>query len=593
MSLINSLNEEFSFKNNLVVSINGTNFAKYQPDSGLVIDEDKLIVDGASINPTQIDLRRATTQINSTTVKVLDGTPDFDFVFSAFIGADPNALIGSEISIKFGRVNEDIDFSEYIEISKYIITDINKAGNFYNIKAKSQEDRTLKPAFQQQGTLNTSINDSILSWDVETDEDVFPATGFLRIDNEFVEYTGTAFNAGITTFTIQARGDLLSTPESHTAGAQVNYVKELVGNPIDLLLDLLTGTDGAEIDPTLVDVAAFESIRDTNFPTDIFTLYPSNIPVLIEYIEKELLEANNIRIVKNSLNNLISISLLDVVDPSQDVEEIDDSTTLINTPKWSVSKNEVQTVVKVQWNWVEGLQKFTRSRTIKASDEIIAIFGEINGPTLSFKGIQEADNGATIAVDRARRYLNRFSTPKATVSLSAFSTEFKHTVGDKVRITAKHLPAEGGGLGMSSVLELVSRAANTSTGVIKLGFRFTSYTNIRNGLISPSDVLRLSITSQQEFEVSDGSLYKVGYVMRLLKIINGKWVVADSPNAIAEINGNIITMENDFTTTLGADTAFIFADYNEVNEEQKAKFQFIVNNTDFFSDGSKGYQIIF
>ena len=51
-------------------------------------------------------------------------------------------------------------------------------------------------------------------------------------------------------------------------------------------------------------------------------------------------------------------------------------------------------------------------------------------------------------------------------------------------------------------------------------------------------------------------------------------------------------MVDDWVTTLTSNAVLFFADYDEVNEEQKARYAFTVDNTDFFADGSKGYQII-
>ena len=379
--------------------------------------------------------------------------------------------------------------------------------------------------------------------------------------------------------------------------------RALIGNPIDLILQLLISSggggvydvlsDGAGIDETLIDVTEFENIRDTFYPTDVFTLYPSDLPKLIDFIEQELLEANNVRIIKNSVDNLISLVRLDEADPDAIVEEIGDDITVLNSDKWGTTKNGLQTIVKVQWNWVEGLRKFTRSRTFKAPQDILDVFGEVKGRNLKFKGIQAADNGLTIAADRADRYLSRFSTPQTTVKLSGFMKTFPHNIGDKIRVTAKNLPQEGGSLGMSSVIELVKRAVNISTGVVKMEFKFTSYTNIRNGIVSPSDILNLGVTSQKSFTVVDGTCYNVGFVMRLMSSVSGKWkTTTDSPNTIQSIVGNVVTMTNDFTTILGPTTAFVFADYDEVNEEQKAKYAFIVGDSNFFLDGSKGYQII-
>lgn len=608
-TLTNSLDTSFEFKNNIVVLIDGTYFAKYQPDSGLVIDSDKLLVDAASINPTQIDLRRATTQINSSTVKILDGVTDDLYTFAAFIGADDNALVGKEITIFFGRVNEAIPFSEYLEISKYIINDVTLTGNFFNIRAKSQEDKAILPAFEQQGTLDSSINDSVLSVALETEDDIFPsAGGIIKIGSEYMLYSAAVFASSITTFTISARGYLQSTANSHTAGDQGTFVQALVGNPIDLILQLLiskggSGTydvleDGAGIDSSLIDTVAFEAIRDTFFSSDVFTLYISDQSELIKFIEANLLVPNNVRIIKNSTDNLISLALLDQSDVLEDVPEIDDSTTLINSAKWKITKNGLQTVVKVQWNWIEGLQKYTRSKTFKAPQSVLDVFGEVAGPSLKFKGVQAVDNGSTIALDRANRYLDRFSTPRATVKLSAFMTEFQHNVGDKIRVTAKHLPAEGGGRGMSSVLELVNRAVNSSTGVVKLGFRFTSYSNVRLGLIAPSPFMNLTITDQRTFEVPDGSCYNVGYVLKLwdMSIDNGDGsfgnYAPDPANIVQSISGNFITMTDLWSTTLTSNIVLFFAPYDESNEEQKAKYAYIVGDSDVFTDGTKGYQVI-
>ena len=600
-TLINSLNEKFEFKNNLVVLIDGIYFAKYQPDSGLVIDADKLLLDAASINPTQIDLKRATTQINSTTIKILDGNTENGFVFSAFMGADENALIGKEIELFFGRVGESIPFSEYISISKYIISNISKEGNYFNIRAKSQEDKTITSVFDQQGTLNASINDTATSIVVQTDEDTFLASGIIKIENEYIAYSSKVFSVGNTTFTVSARGDLSSTAAGHTAGEQVTMVQKLLGNPIDLIQQLLISsggggafdvlTDGAGIDNSLIDLTTFAAVKATFFPSDVFELYISNQESLIKFIEDELLVPNNIRIIKNSMDNLISLAVLDQSDQAATVEEIGDDITILDSPQWKISKDGLQTVVKVKWNWVEGLQKFTRSKVFKADTDTLATFGEIKGPDLELKGVQESANGTAIATDRANRYLSRFSSPKAEVSLSAFMQSFKNNIGDKIRVTAKHLPQEGGGRGMSSIVELVKRSVNTSTGVLKLGFRFTSYTNIRSGLISPSPFLNLAITSQQSFDVPDGSIYKSGFALRLFDYASNAYY-PDNVNYIQSVSGNTITMQNDFSTTLSSNAVLFFANYDECNEEQKAVYSFICDNTDFFADGSKGYQII-
>ena len=73
------------FKTNIIINIDGNYFGKYQPDSGLVIDSDKLVLSSATINPTTVDLKRSLTTIANASMKVLDK----DGTFSVFIGSDP------------------------------------------------------------------------------------------------------------------------------------------------------------------------------------------------------------------------------------------------------------------------------------------------------------------------------------------------------------------------------------------------------------------------------------------------------------------------------------------------------------------------
>ena len=128
---------------------------------------------------------------------------------------------------------------------------------------------------------------------------------------------------------------------------------------------------------------------------------------------------------------------------------------------------------------------------------------------------------------------------------------------------------------------------------ISFGLEFTSYTGIRIGLISPSPKLDLTITNQKTFEVPNGTCYGVGYRLLLFDNVNNIYF-NDALNTIEEINGNIITMADNWVTILGANVSLYFANYDDSNGDQRAQFAYTAPDTNvFLIDNSKAYEIIF
>ena len=598
MSYADEILNNTGFKTNIVIDINGTKFAKHQPDSGLVIDSDKLILSSATINPAKVDLKRSVTTVANMSMKILDQ----DGVFSIFMGQDDNALTGLEVSLFAGRITGSFDFSDYALLKTYVIRDISKSKGFYTVKSTSQTNRMQKPIFRQAGDLNTAMNDNVSTIIIDVGEDVFSNFSLLRVDNEIISYSpgNVTHDSGLnqTTITSITRSAEASVADSHDAGTTVNILEKVVDNPINIILKLWTsggggGTydtlpDGLGIDENLIDITAIETLRDNFHFGELMTLYFSDITNGLKYIQTHLMLTNAVRIVENSADNKLFLAKLDEADLSADLLEIDEASTQA-IPTWKTSSRQIQNIVVVKYGWSEGIKKYTRTETFKDDDSIL-VYGEQKGSELKIRGAQVADDGDAIAEDRANHLLARFSTPMTEISATLFMKNSLVNVGDKIRFINKHLPQQGGGLGLNGIVEILQRGVNYTTGLVKVRLVYTSYASARFGLIQPVSLLS-SIIDQKTFSVTDGDCFRVGWTFRLWDTLTNTYL-PDAVNEIETINTNQLVFKNDWTTALLITHELHFADFNEATPDQRAKYGFTVDDGLFFDDGSKTYKII-
>ena len=599
MSFDTELANSLQLRVNLVIKIETSSgdfyFSKNQVDSGLTIDADKIkTVSMFSTNPTQIDLRRAKQSVGSSTVKINDR----DQVFSNFLGQGLAALINLPITLYVGLNTGSFDWSDYVTVNEYVIESINQSGTNYSMRCKSQTDSIQEQIYDIAGNLDSSIGDVDTSFDAITGEDIFAASGRIRIDNEFMQYTGTSFAGGVTTFTGVTRGDESSVAATHSAGSTVIQVEKITDNPINILLKIILSTgngtngsfdtllDGAGVPEAKVDVTAFIDIRDQFFPADDFTLLLYSIPNALKYIETELLQANNLRLTED--NGLLSLAILDQSVPGATLPVVDESVISAQPgPTWNITKTQVVNWFQMRYFFVEGEQKYARIRTFQ-DDDSIALYGLKKGPLLSFKGIQSD----TIASDRGNRYLNRFSTPFAKVTSTNFLKTYSTPVGGKVNFTHPDLPRPGGGLGLNNELELLKKGIDYASGQVKATYVFTSYANVKRGLIAPSDEI-VTLIDQRTFTVSAGrgALYKTGWFMQLYDNATCSLLDDTIVNQIININGDTITFSQDFPSAAAGLTTLRFASYDDSSPDQTARYAYIVANSGLFTDGSGGYQI--
>jgi hypothetical protein len=590
---------------NVVVKIDGVYYAQKQPDSGLVIDSDKVIVDdGPNVNGTKVDVRNVKTPIGSFSFKLLEH-PD-DPTLSSTIMRTDGQWLGKDVVAYMGFINGSFDFSEYQEIARTQISTVTKVANGYSFISKEVTNLVNQEALNRNDVLQTALIPASTTLDI-VDASDWPDTGVLFLNGEFMGWTSKDTN----TLQNLQRGLYGTTATDHELGSEVYQVTlALSVNPITLMLQMMLSNTGdgsnhptydvldggLNISPDDIDIAKYETIRDEFFVGELHDYYIYDNDKVIKFFEQTTLISTNTRLV--TFDGKISLALLDQVDFEDETIILDESS-IKGVPTFKLDDKKIVNRVEVSYNYNVATRQYESMLPFEDADSI-ATFGLKKPLKLKFKGVTTTLNGDVICADRANRLLARLSTARGFITATVTAKGSALQAGGNVQLVHRYLPQQGGTLGFSDRVEVMSRDVNLNDVTVKLGLEFTSYTGIRLAFIAPSPRIT-NVISQNQIEVDDASCLRKGYVMRLFKDgaddIEGNPTIGsylpDDANVIQSIDGNIVTMTDDFVSTLGTDIVLKFADYDNASEEQRARYGFIGENSGFFNDGSKVYQIIF
>ena len=480
-----------NLKLNIVVQIDGVFYARHEPDSGLSITSEFLQVQNPQINGVKVDVRRANSPISTFTFKLMEFEGNKT---SSKIMLDENQFLEKDCIIYLGHITGSFDFSDYIEIARTKISSVVKIANGYSFKSKDTSALIARPALNRADILTTFILPASTSLDIG-DTTGWPDSGILRIDEEFIAYASKDVNGE--TLLGLSRGIEGSAAASHELGSDVYLVTKLEDvNPIDMILQILLsdqgdGTNnatydviedgGLAIDPSNIDITDFENTRDTFFLGELHTLLIWGVDNMLRYLEKFLLPSLNIRFI--TIEGKIAVSILDQVDFNETVPQIDEDS-IIGTPTWGLTSDSIVNVVivKYDYNFVNG--KYESSETFKDNDSI-ATFGEKRPLTVNMPSVKTEDNGAVIVTERAGRLLSRLSTARGKVKVRCHFDKSNIEVGSNVQIVHRFLPQQGGTLGFSDQLEVMSRKIDLDRAIVVYDLEFTSYTGIRIPFIAP------------------------------------------------------------------------------------------------------------
>lgn len=586
------------FVPNIIIRLKSQYMSIRQPDSGLVVADEYLgLVTQVNVNPTSIDPFRPTSTVNNYSITLLDKNQAISALFNNEAKFFQNELV----EIWIGRVNvsgnpaNDMPFANYYKLPDVFVNKVSKQENRYTFNAIEARDRLATGAYQQATKLANAIlfNTTVITLQSTAG---FPTSGTVQIDDEFISYTGISAN----NLTGCVRGEQGSTAVGHSAGADVYLVQVLQANPIDLILQLMISSggggtydvlpDGAGLDQNLIDITQFESVRAEFFSTYTFKLIIGNLSSLKKLIEEELLFPLGLRLRGNN-NGKIGLALIDRNIFDIDVPVLDHSN-LTKNPDFAVDNTKIVNRLRISWDWSDTLKQYLKTSEFEDAASI-ADFGASNFTDLKFKGIRDSLSGASIVNDIQLLFLSRFSYPRPQISVSAQMSASFLNLGDKSELITTLIPNSSGELNFVSTLEVINKAVNFTSGDVRFGLSFTSFSGVRSCYIAPSDVI-ISFANQKTVTVGAGrgDCYRVGWKMRLFSL-NTDDYAADPVNEIESVVGDVITFKDNWTTTLVNNEFRIkFADYDDVTEQQK-RFCFTSAGSNDFSDNRPPYQINF
>lgn len=583
------LRDTRNFQGNVVLRFGGLYYCIREPDSGLSIPlAQRRTVSSLVLNTTTIDPRRVNTTIASYSFTLLDKWG----VLSAIVKDTAESVIGQEVEVWVGRTGVGMDFADYYKLPTTKISKVSKIENGYSFSSKEYTDRMNRPLYDKTLHLWGEIVAETATLFAKEDISEFPDAGFLRIGREIISYTSK--DDGLKGFYGCARGEFSTTPAAHAEDDEIQIAETVTGNPIDILLEILTSgsgsgaydllEDGLAIDPSVIDITGIEALRDEVYPDVEFSFALYSIDNALQWIEKEILAPLNLRFTY-STDQLLTLSLLDKARFVEAINVIDHDS-MVGTPQMSVDSTKIVNVLNIEWDYNEATGQYLKKQQFRDEDSITT-YGDSQPLAFSFKGCSDD----TFVEDFAAALLDRLSTPKPEVEVKTFISKSTLNVADKGRVETTRLPNERGQLRFAADLEILSRAINYATGEVKLKLVYSSFTAYRNAYVSPSDTIN-SVTSQSVVELAAGrgDLYQVGWKMRLWNNTLNEYE-SDAPNEITAIDGDEITFANSFDTTLTTHHRLRFADYDQVAESQK-RYAFISPTGSDFSEEEKSYKVV-
>jgi hypothetical protein len=582
-----------NFIGNVIIRFLGVYISIRDADSGVTIDHDyRGLVSSLVINPTSIDPRRVATTIASYSFKLIDK----NLVISKLVKEKGEDLIGESVEIWIGRTGVGMDFADYYKLPITRIKKLSRQDNGYSFSTTEETDRMNAPIYSDMSRLLGDVFSLTTTFTMKDDISGFPSSGFLKIDNEIISYTSKSDS--LKQFYGLIRGEFGTLPVAHSDNDTIFICEQVTDNPLNLILRLLTSgggggaydnlKDGLAISNTLIDIAGIEDLRDGSFFGRQFTLAFYNITNALQYMEKQLLEINNLRFTYSRQSKL-TLALLDKAKFVDSTDVIDEDT-LSDFPHWNVDESKVVNQINIDWDYNEATGKYEQlSQYADASS--IATYGAKTALKFQIKGAKVALNGQAIVDSFANELLARLSFATPEIDVKTQIDKSLLNIADKTVLESSMLPDQNGALNFAEELEVINRAINYQTGDVSLKLAFTSFTGIRSCYICPSDTIAL-VNSQSSIDLGAGrgDLWQPGFKVKLWNNLTMAYET-DPVNEIQSITADTLVFTTPFVTTLTTDHRIKFADYDSAAKSQK-RYCFVGDNSLDFPDGGKRYSIL-
>ncbi len=582
------------FKDNVILRINGGIYmGKRLPDSGMDAADFKGVMvqsGGFAVNPQVIDLEDAKASFGTNSYRLADIDQDV----TKMLRDNQTSFLNQRVETWIGFSDCQMDFADYFQLPDTKVSRINFQNELWVIGSADASARLAKkPIFNLKATLAVDIPEGGLTAQVQEPIAAFPAVGRLMIEDELFDYT--AKDDAAQTFTLA-----LPSVREHSIGDQASNVFKIAAeNPIDILLRFLQSTgagtyadypDGFGLEDAELDVAALESIRDEFFADEEFSFEIYDITNGLDWLADNILKPCALRFV-TSITSKLSVVVLDQSLFGAAGRIIEPDALERGSVTWEIDDSTVRNTVifKYGYDWETG--KFAKTHQQTDPNSVTAY--DAREPfIIEAKGVLADDRGDLIAEDRVTRWLSRLATATPKITGTAFMKHALALVGERV-LLIYDLPTEIGDRNFRKELEVVKKGLIVEAGRVELELSFTNYSGLHEAFISPSDLI-VAVASQKKITVTAGrgSMYQVGYVMRLKEEATGE-LTADQPRTIVDITGDVITFDANFDVTpLSGAYRVQFADYDEIMVDEKRYCSLSAGAADF-PDGIPPYQITF
>lgn len=536
-------------------------FAIKQPDSGLVLPDSRIgTLTSVRIPVLQVSLRRASQTSFGLNFKLID----LDSETSKLLTNDYAYFLFKRVDAWVGRVNENMDFSEYTRLPASIITQTENDESSFSFTGSALDQRLTAPFKNDTATILSTITETSTTLQVSNPEDLvgFPqANGRIRIDNEILSYETITGD----TMTGLVRSIHETEAAGHEEGTPIYQVTRLIGNPIDLMLEIMRDLG---ISDSFIDVAVFNQIRDESFNNRSIDILAYQVEDALKFMQDELLQATATRLILTGTDK-ITLRLLGQAsfDPMT-THRITDAT-MTKYKKTRVKYNNIVNQVRIEYDYLEARQMYRHVRTFR-DDLSIQRFGATTEIIYRFKGIRQTDNGEAFVQELAQRYLDRFSTPNPEIEIDANYSASEIIPGDIVNLASAIIPSQLGVGNFRANLEAIKRGIDPIKGVVNLTLSYTRYTGAGGfeGFISPSPAIESHDTHGVIVDSTDQ--FEVGFKVRI-------WDDQNHHNATGHMVYEIESIDDttrriNFVGGLSlipGQYRLFFANYDEVTDFQK------------------------
>ena len=283
--------------------------------------------------------------------------------------------------------------------------------------------------------------------------------------------TGYSWQKGVWTF---ACADLRRTVKKSvfTAATEAAPVSITDENPIDIVLSILTSTgagtnggydtydaaNGLGIDETLIDVAAFEAIRDDDFATESWSYTIEESEDALDWIEREVCKVLGIYLVTLSTG---ALSLRQVKPPLFADAPIALAKSNIIDVSMSHDLNDLVNEVKWAYDWDVATSEYLSDSIYLDSDSLTA-YATSKTLEIESNALDESLSDGLIA-DRVAGVFSRYSAPFPRYKVTAFLAVNQIDEGTIVALSHPNLPdIYGGGRGIAATSPLLCEVLSVS-----------------------------------------------------------------------------------------------------------------------------------